>query len=53
MTPAGEAAVFLCGPRAGGNSDTAGLAFAEALAAAGAPVRVVKLREQRLEPCRG
>nr|WP_300162349.1 NAD(P)H-dependent oxidoreductase [Solidesulfovibrio sp.] len=49
----GEAAVFLCGPRAGGNSDTAGLTFAAALAQAGLPARVVRLRDERIAPCRG
>lgn len=53
MNAPGEAAVFLCGPRAGGNSDTAGEAFAAGLVAAGLPVRIVRLREARLTPCRG
>ncbi|MEA4858042.1 MAG: flavodoxin family protein [Solidesulfovibrio sp.] len=53
MTRPGPAAVFLCGPRAGGNSDTAGLAFAEGLAGAGIAVRLIRLREEAVAPCRG
>lgn len=53
MSPAGQAAVFLCGPRAGGNSDTAGLAFAAALGEAGLSPRLIRLREQDVAPCRG
>ncbi|WP_428560811.1 MAG: flavodoxin family protein [Solidesulfovibrio sp. DCME] len=53
MTRPGEAVVFLCGPRAGGNSDTAGLAFARGLDAAGIAVRLVRLREASVAPCRG
>lgn len=54
MTPAGPAVVFLCGPRAGGNSDTAGLTFAEGLSrAGGGEARIIRLREHGLAPCRG
>lgn len=53
MTPAGPAVVFLCGPRAGGNSDTAGLAFAAGLSRAGVEARIIRLREHGLAPCRG
>lgn len=51
--PAGPMAVFLCGPRPGGNSDAAGLAFAAGLAATGREARVIRLREHGLAPCRG
>jgi len=50
---AGSPIVFLCGPRAGGNSDTAGLAFADGLARSGRVPRVIALREQAVAPCRG
>lgn len=50
---AGPATVFLCSPRAGGNSDTAGLAVAEGLAKAGRTPRIIRLREQTVTPCRG
>lgn len=50
---AGRPVVFLCGPRAGGNSDTAGLAFAEGLERGGADPLVVRLRERDVVPCRG
>jgi putative NADPH-quinone reductase len=53
VTPAHSAVVLLCGPRAGGNSDTAGLAFADGLARAGVEARVIRLREQAITPCRG
>jgi len=52
MTPEAPV-VFLCGPRAGGNSDTAGLAVAEGLAQAGRPARVIALRGHPVAPCRG
>lgn len=52
MTARG-AVVFLCGPRAGGNSDTAGLAFADGLAKAGITPRVLALRDHAVAPCRG
>ena len=48
-----DALVVLCGPRAGGNSDTAGLTFAEGLAGAGIKPRIVRLRELSIVPCRG
>lgn len=51
--PSGPATVFLCGPRAGGNSDTAGLTFADGLAGAGLSPRVVALRERVVAPCQG
>lgn len=50
---AGRPAVFLCGPRAGGNSDTAGLAMAEGLGRAGADPVVVRLRDHEVRPCLG
>ena len=53
MSPAGPATVFLCGPRVGGNSDTAGLAFASGLARAGIEPRIIRLREHKVHPCRG
>ena len=53
MTPVKTAAVFLCGPRAGGNADTAGLAFAEGLRQAGLSPRIIPLREYAVAPCRG
>lgn len=53
MTTGGPATVFLCGPRPGGNSDTAGLAFAAGLARAGRTPRIIRLREHAVTPCRG
>ncbi len=54
MIPDGAtAAVFLCGPRAGGNSDAAGEAFAEGLARAGCETRRIRLRDHAVTPCRG
>ncbi len=53
MTPSARPVVFLCGPRAKGNSDTAGLLFAEGLARAGLEARVIRLREHGVSPCRG
>jgi hypothetical protein len=53
VTAQGRATVFLCGPRAGGNSDTAGLAFAAGLERAGLDPLVIRLREHEVEPCRG
>jgi multimeric flavodoxin WrbA len=53
VTPAPSAVVLLCGPRAGGNSDTAGLAFAEGLSRAGVTAHVLRLREYDITPCRG
>jgi len=50
---AGPPLVFLCGPRAGGNSDTAGLAFADGLARTGRTPRVIALRDHEVAPCRG
>ncbi|MFP5258955.1 MAG: NAD(P)H-dependent oxidoreductase, partial [Acidobacteriota bacterium] len=50
---AGQPVVFLCGPRAGGNSDTAGLAFAKGLARSGREPRIIALREHAVAPCRG
>lgn len=52
MTP-GAPVIFLCGPRAGGNSDTAGLAFADGVTRAGRVPRVIALRELAVAPCRG
>lgn len=52
MSP-GRPAVFLCGPRAGGNSDTAGLAFAEGLRRGGADPLLVRLRDHEVCSCRG
>ena len=49
----GPPVVFLCSPRAGGNSDTAGLAFAEGLARSGLRAQVIALREHAVAPCRG
>ncbi len=49
----GQPVVFLCGPRAGGNSDAAGLAVAGGLARAGSPARVINLRDRPVAPCRG
>lgn len=49
----GPPVIFLCSPRAGGNSDTAGLAFAEGLARAGTRPEVIALREHAVAPCRG
>ena len=45
--------VFLCGPRAGGNSDAAGRAFAAGLARAGHSPRIIALRDYSFAPCRG
>lgn len=45
--------VYAVGPRAGGNSDAAAEMFAEGAAAAGAEVRVVRLRERKLIACVG
>lgn len=53
MSPQAQSLVVLCGPRAGGNSDTAGLTFAAALADAGVPHRIVRLRELAIVSCRG
>lgn len=53
MSPHPPATVFLCGPRAGGNSDTAGLAFARGLEERGGTVRVLALRDFAVAPCRG
>lgn len=53
MSAAARPVVFLCGPRAGGNSDTAGLALARGLAEAGPPPQVIRLRERRVRPCLG
>ncbi|MHC1790355.1 NAD(P)H-dependent oxidoreductase [Solidesulfovibrio sp.] len=53
MTARQQPVVFLCGPRAGGNSDTAGLAFADGLAKTGSNPRVLALRDHGVAPCRG
>ena len=53
MSDCGAAVVFLCGPRAGGNSDAAGLAFAAGLARAGRESRIIRLREYSIASCRG
>jgi multimeric flavodoxin WrbA len=53
VTPSNRPVVFLCGPRAGGNSDTAGLAFAEGLRQVGADPLLVRLREHEVTPCLG
>ncbi|MFU2210560.1 flavodoxin family protein [Solidesulfovibrio sp. C21] len=53
MTPGPAATVFLCGPRAGGNSDAAGLAFARGLREKGLAAQVVALRDERVTPCLG
>ena len=53
MTPGPAATVFLCGPRAGGNSDAAGRAFARGLERSGVAFRIVALREQVVAPCQG
>lgn len=50
---AGPATVFLCSPRAGGNSDAAGLAFAAGLTGAGHAPRIIRLRDYAVAPCRG
>uniref|UniRef100_I2Q672 NADPH-dependent FMN reductase n=1 Tax=Desulfovibrio sp. U5L TaxID=596152 RepID=I2Q672_9BACT len=50
---AGPGVVFLCGPRSGGNSDAAGLAFARGLARAGGEAEIVRLRDHTVAPCRG
>lgn len=50
---AGPPVVFLCGPRAGGNSDTAGLAFADGLARTGRAPLIIALRDHVVAPCRG
>jgi multimeric flavodoxin WrbA len=50
---AGPPVVFLCGPRAGGNSDAAGRAFAAGLARAGQAPRIIALRDHDVAPCRG
>lgn len=53
MSARPPATVFLCSPRAGGNSDAAGLAFARGVEARGGAVRVIALREAAVAPCRG
>lgn len=53
MTSPEQATVFLCSPRAQGNSDTAGLAFAKGLTEAGYTPRIIWLREHDITPCRG
>jgi multimeric flavodoxin WrbA len=50
---AGPPVVFLCGPRAGGNSDAAGRAFAAGLARAGHTPWIIALRDHSVAPCRG
>ncbi len=45
--------IFCCSPRAGGNSDGAGEAFARGVREAGGQVRVVHLRKYRIQPCIG
>lgn len=46
-------AVLACSPRAGGNSDAAAELFARGAEEAGAAVRLLALREQRILPCAG
>lgn len=46
--------IFLCSPRAGGNSDTAALAFAHGAGESGtAEPEIIRLREHRVWPCTG
>lgn len=49
----GEAAVFRCGPRKGGNSDRAAALFTEGLALEGLGAAPVFLREHAVSPCLG